>query len=319
MKLDSYLTRQEQQELRQGSNFRGMMGFVTTWGLIVGVSALFALYPNVFTLILALVVLANRQLALGILLHDCSHRSWFRSQWLNDQLGHWLAGAPVLVPLPFYRKYHFIHHVKTGTDEDPDVGNIRSYPVTKTSMRRKIFRDFTGQSGLKNALALLLYVNTGRPGNAVSMGVQTRHAEKAEVRRTTLRNFSHLLLVHGGFLGLCVGLGHWEVYLLWWVAYIFTYPFIIRVRQVAEHGAMPALSSDDVRDTTRTTLARWWERLLFAPHYVNYHCEHHALPTVPGYNLPRMHQMLRERGFYQDKPEALVVGYPEIIRKAASA
>ena len=47
--------------------------------------------------------------------------------------------------------------------------------------------------------------------------------------------------------------------------------------------------ADDLRNT-RTTLARWWERLLIAPNRVNYHLEHHLLMTVPHYNLPRMHR-----------------------------
>jgi fatty acid desaturase len=39
--------------------------------------------------------------------------------------------------------------------------------------------------------------------------------------------------------------------------------------------------------------------MLFAPHYVNYHAEHHLLMTVPPYNLRRMHSMFKERGFLE--------------------
>ena len=110
------------------------------------------------------------------------------------------------------------------------------------------------------------------------------------------------------------------LYVYWWVCLVFVYPFIIRMRQIAEHAALTSLSSDDVRDTTRTTIARWWERLLFAPNYVNYHCEHHYVPTVPSYNLKQMHELLLQRGFYEEKPSALVVeGYPRVLAIATSA
>jgi fatty acid desaturase len=316
MNINDYLSKDEQRALKTGSDWRGGLGFLISWGMIVGAGVVVACWPHPLTVAVTLVVFANRQMALGVLLHDCSHRSWFRSRFLNDVFGHWFAGVPVLVPLPFYRKVHFVHHTRTGTEQDPDVGNISAYPVSKESMMRKVCRDFSGKSGLKNVLALLKYVNTGRPGNAVSMGLQKHGVGAENILATTIRNYSHLLLVHGAWV-LLIGLtGHLELYLLWWIAFIFVYPFILRLRQVAEHGAMPAMTSVDVRDYTRTTLTHGWERLVFAPHYVNYHCEHHSLPTVAGYRLPAMHKLLKDRNFYRDKSDALVTGYYRVFMLA---
>jgi fatty acid desaturase len=65
---------------------------------------------------------------------------------------------------------------------------------------------------------------------------------------------------------------------------------------------------------TRTTYANFVEKMLFAPHHVNYHAEHHLLMTVPSYNLPRMHRLLKERGYF-DKG-LLKQNYLEIIKLA---
>ena len=66
----------------------------------------------------------------------------------------------------------------------------------------------------------------------------------------------------------------------------------------------------------RTTLARAWERLFVAPNRVNFHLEHHLLMTVPLYNLPRLHRLLRDRGALDG---ALVTrGYAPILKSAAS-
>lgn len=313
-----YLSQEEKQHFRQGNDSKAWFGFLTTWGIIAVAMTVVALWPNPLTVILAMFVIGGRQLALGILLHDCSHRSWFRSNKLNDVVGHWLAGIPVLVPMSFYRPYHFTHHTKTGTDDDPDVGNIKDYPVSSRSLRRKFIRDFTAQSGIKSVLALLLFVNTGRIGNARSMGVQKKRLTNKEILKTSLRNYRDLAIVHGMAFSILWVIDQPYLYALWWAAYIIPHQWISRIRQIGEHGAMPELSGKDVRTTTRTTLAAWWERLLFAPHFVNYHCEHHYLPTVPGYNLKAVHNLLLERGFYQDHPEALAEGYVDVLRRASS-
>ena len=114
--------------------------------------------------------------------------------------------------------------------------------------------------------------------------------------------------------GILVVFGHPELYLLWVVAWLTTYRLVTRLRSIAEH----ALASDrnDPMCNTRTTVARWWERLLLAPNRVNYHLEHHLLMTVPHYNLPRMHRILEERGALE---EALISrGYYGVFEEASS-
>lgn len=58
------------------------------------------------------------------------------------------------------------------------------------------------------------------------------------------------------------------------------------------------------------------ERALIAPNGVNYHLEHHLLMTVPHYNLPRLHRMLRDRGVLDN---ALIAhGYLSVLREASA-
>lgn len=317
--VKEFLSADEIRSLRESSNWRAFSMFAFNWVLIGLAMGLVANWPSVVTVIIALFIIGGRQLGLGILVHECSHRGFFSTALLNDFMGQWFAGVAVLVPINFYRPYHFKHHTSTGTTEDPDVGNIAQYPVTKASFRRKIIRDFSGVSGMKATLALLLYVLPGRAGNAVSLGVNSQDIGKDSGWQMGLRNYCQVLAFHLVFFSLLYALGQPWLYGLWWLAYLTTHPFIIRMRQIAEHGSMPMLSSKDVRQTTRTTMARWWERLLFAPNYVNYHCEHHLLPTVPSYRLPRMHCLLRSKGFYKGSEAALVEGGYRAVWRLASA
>ena len=91
-------------------------------------------------------------------------------------------------------------------------------------------------------------------------------------------------------LAVLTAAGHPALYLLWVVAWLTTYRLLTRIRSIAEH-AMVTDPADPLRNT-RTTLARWWERLLVAPNRVDFHLEHHLMMTVPHHNLPRLHRLL---------------------------
>ena len=89
-------------------------------------------------------------------------------------------------------------------------------------------------------------------------------------------------------------MAHGELYLLWVGAYLTTFSLVLRIRAMAEHACTDATT--DPFFNTRTTQANLLAKLSVAPLAVNYHLEHHLLPTVPLYSLPRMHALLSERG-----------------------
>ena len=105
-----------------------------------------------------------------------------------------------------------------------------------------------------------------------------------------------------------------QLYLLWAGAWLTTHTFVTRLRSIAEHAMTPD-RSDPLRNT-RTTIARWWERLLLAPNRVNYHLEHHLLMTVPHYHLPKLHALLRERGVLERA--CVAHGYLSTLKRAVS-
>ena len=318
-KITDYFSKEEIQDLKKTNNLKALLLLLKNWLMAAALLSLVAVYPNAFTVIIAVALLGGVQMAMGAFLHDCSHRAMFSNQKMNDVLGHWFGGIPMLIPITFYRPYHFTHHTQTGTENDPDVQNIANYPVTKSSMARKIFRDLSGLSGIKSTVGVLLYVLTGRIGNAGAMGVKAGKVTKQEVLKTSLVNYRDVFILHGAVIAILILLGHVELYALWWAAMIFAQPFILRVRQIGEHGAMPMLSSDDPRQNTRTTLASWWEKLFFGPNFINYHLEHHLAATVPSYNLPKLNNMLQQRGYFEGNEQALVKGgYMEVLQIASS-
>jgi fatty acid desaturase len=305
------LSRAEREALLRTDNRRAWLSIALDWGLVFAAMALVARWPNPLSVLLALCVIGARQLGLAILMHDAAHGTLFRNRRLNDWAGNWLCAYPVWADLAPYRRYHLQHHAKNWTAEDPDLDLATKFPVTPASMRRKIWRDLSGQVAWKRVKAILRRDLGGAAG-------KTRRDDHVSFGKTAglpgWRNLRGVAVTNALLFALLAAAGYPELYLLWVAAWFTTYSLVTRIRSIAEHNMVPD-PADELRNT-RTTLASAWERLLVAPNRVNFHLEHHLLMTVPLHNLPRLHRLLRERGALDG---ALVTpGYLAVLRQAAS-
>ncbi len=288
------LSREEIDSLLEIQNWRGALAIGIDWAGIAAAFALVAWAPNLLAqavaVVIALFIIGTRQLGLAVVMHEAAHRTLFKNRKLNDWAGNWLAAYPVWADVKPYRSYHLVHHAKTGSAEDPDLGLVTPFPITRQSFRRKIWRDLSGQTGWKQAKAVAMRdLGIGNRNNQRNMGLSRGEQPDVGWHKVAPVAITNVILLAA--LALC---GHPELYLLWVVAWLTTYRLVTRLRSIAEH-ALPSDAADPLRNT-RTTRASWWERLLVAPNRVNFHLEHHLLMTVPMHNLPRMHRMLRERG-----------------------
>ncbi len=291
----------ERRTLHQTNALRSWLSFAVNWVIIAAAFALVGWAPNPLTVVLAIFVIGARQLGCAILMHEAAHRSLFRSRELNDWAGNWLAAYPVWLDVAPYRSYHLKHHKHTWTDLDPDLALAMPFPITPRSFGRKVWRDLSGQTGWKRAVA------TYKRDLGKSRGKVKRDGSGWSA-------FRGVVLTNALLLGALALTGHAELYLLWVVAWFTTFSLVLRIRSIAEHAMI-----DDPADplgNTRTTIASWWERLLLAPNRVNYHLEHHLMMAVPHYNLPRMHEMLRARGAFS--AACIAHGYLEVRRRATT-
>ncbi len=154
-RVTDVLSREEIRALTQRSDVMGAWAVLMTWG---GVALIFTLMAWVSQfawwiaapcIVLGMVFLAGRQLSLSILVHDAAHGTLFKTKWLNSVLTDWLCAKPLWNNLAKYRAYHFIHHTRTGTADDPDLILRDGYPTTPRSLTRKFARDLSGLIGIK--------------------------------------------------------------------------------------------------------------------------------------------------------------------------
>ncbi|MFN4024187.1 MAG: fatty acid desaturase family protein [Hyphomonas sp.] len=289
VKLSDVLSKDELNLLRQKSDLKALATLVWNWALIAGAFAIAIIWPNPLTILLGILILAGRQLGLGIINHDCAHHAFFKSKAVDDFVGHWIAGAPMNISLPAYRAYHLKHHQYAGTPDDPDIVFVKNYPVPAESLKRKFIRDFSGQTGFRDTVR--------------------------KIRNFRLRRHYPWLGFHLLLLAVLTLAGAPWAYLMWWAAEIFVYPAIVRLRQIGEHGTALDRTSREARLNTGTTNAPFWQRVFVAPNNVNFHLEHHLLAHIPPYNLRRMHNILVSRGFY-DGVDCISKDYADVLRRA---
>ena len=196
--------------------------------------------------------------------------------------------APSFLPAPptfnnmrAYMRGHLEHHRLAGTTEDPDLPNYRDYPISRDRLWRKLRRDLSGQTGWRTLQGV---------GRNLSNYSRLSQEARGALGRAVLMNLAIFLALTAA--------GVPVLYLTWVLAYIFILPLVSRIRQVAEHGAVPDLYSMDARNNTRSVRSNWLMRALFSPHGVNWHLEHHLMPSVPIYNLGRLHRLLTAKGAY---------------------
>lgn len=312
--LHQYLTKEEIKSLHEKSNWKAAWEVAKVWLWIIFAFVLAGAYPNPFTILIALFILGGKQLGCAIIMHDASHLSLFKTKRLNETIGNWLGAYPVLQNVKQYRPYHLQHHVATGTDDDPDINLTKGYPTTAKSMLRKFLRDFAGASGIKGIFGVIMmhlgYLKYNL-GNLITKIPPSERTFKTVVANGW-KNLHGPLAFQMILLGILWLSGHAWLYLLWWAAYITTNNFSLRVRSIAEHSVVE--DRNNPLRNTRTTYANFIERILFAPLNVNYHLEHHFMVAAPCYNYPKLHKMLKERGFY--KEALLAPNYREIIKMA---
>jgi len=316
MTAQDYLSKEEIKYFLRKSNWKATLELLHTWFWIAFAFAIAGFFPNVLTIILAMFILGGKQLGCAIFMHDCSHRSMFESKWANEFFGNWFAGYPIFHDVKRYRPYHLKHHVTTGTDEDPDLPLARGYPTTIKSFMRKMLRDFSGATGVKGYFGVFLmhfgYLHYTLGGLIIKEDLKGKSF--GQKVKTVFLNLYGPVIANLVMFGIFWLLGAPWLYLLWIGSLLTTHQFCIRIRSIAEHSVIP--DRLDNYKNTRTTYANFIEKMLFAPHNVNYHAEHHLLMTVPSYNLPEMHKVIKERGFYEKG--LLKKGYIDVVKLAVS-
>ena len=298
MKAADYLSKTERQEITRRSDWLAARMLLTNWLIVWGAFLLAYYWTNPLTILIALCLIAGRLLGIGVIMHECGHNSFFATKRVNRFFGQWFAGKLVLDNLHPYAEGHKQHHRLAGTEHDTDRTNYNAYPIEQAGLKRKITRDLTGQTGVR-----FFAQKIRATAEIFSADPEKRRLAKPYISMW-LTQLAFIALLH-------FTLSAW-LYLLWLGSTLTLYMLVSRVRQIAEHAAVPNALDLDPRMNTRTTYANFFERLLVAPNNVNYHLEHHLMASVPAYRLKAFHRLLKERGAYRETK--IFASYADVLR-----
>lgn len=344
-------TRDEWTALTRVSRWRGLAMVLHGWALALGVAAGTAWlwtagFAGSWALALlatplALAIIGGRQLGLSILMHEAAHGALHPNRRVNNLVGQWLCGDASGSDLTAYRAYHLTHHKYTQQAEDPDLPLSAPFPTSAASMRRKVIRDLTGQTFVKQrgyqfakawqGCKAMVAGGSGGPGPKRSHSAGTTFnasprtgisapVESIDGAKVTAYTVARFLLVQAALLllalltlGPAAGVIAWG---LWLAALASPFQLFLRIRNIAEHACTPTGQGDPFTHA-RTTYAGFWERLTLAPYYVNYHAEHHLFMGLPAYHLPRAHALLLAKGY--GARMTIAPSYAEVLRTATRA
>ncbi len=306
IKPQELFSQEDWARLSRRSSWRGIAMVAHAWGVILLAGAVFVVWPNPLTYLVAVMLIGARQLGLAILMHEAAHGGLHPDLKVNDWLGEWLCAAPLGASLNAYRPYHLTHHKFAQQAEDPDLVLSAPFPTTRASLRRKIVRDLTGQTFFKQRFGPILAGLKKRRHGQAPGAIFARAA--AGQKRFLLINLAMLVALSAA--------GLWWAWLALWIVPMATwFPLVTRLRNIAEHALVAKDEPDPFRHA-RTTKANWLERALVAPYHVNFHAEHHLFMHVPCWNLPRAHRLLAEKGLTEGMLNA--PGYLTVLKAASS-
>lgn len=281
------LSSEELRRLSRRSGARATFAIARQWA-VIALAIAFAVYVGAWwAFALALVVVSTRQHGLAVLMHDGAHHLLYRNRLINDVVSDVALAFPLFVSTQLYRRHHFVHHRYLNTANDPDLD-----PVAGGWTRRRWLRIFLGDL---TGINMLKAVDSVGQFSMLGLIGKSRQPVRRALGPRQLIGFTGFLLAVAAVLTLLHG---WLVYLILWILPSITVlNFILRFRAVAEH-----VGCDDTNDlnASRTVVPSIIERLLLAPCNINFHLEHHLYPSVPHYNLGRLHRLIRKQPVYEE-------------------
>jgi fatty acid desaturase len=279
---DGRLSHNDRARLRAIPSYKNAWSTVWLFGQNILILVAAAQLNHVVSWIIAFLLMGRAHAQFASLMHEAAHRLLFSNKAINDFVGNWILGYFVMTSTQAYRRVHMAHHKREFGPNEPDIPLYANYPISRASLRRKLIRDATGQTGyklLRNQFKNLRSTDT-------------------RVRHTLWKMIGVQVAIAAAF----TLAGYWWMYPVMWVApYLTVWRIINRLRSIAEHGGLR--EDDDRRFTTHSVAQHWGARFFLVPYSIGFHMAHHVDAGVPFRHLKEYHRLLHEANYLDNALE----------------
>jgi fatty acid desaturase len=258
--------------------------------------------------ILLVLLLGLRMNAFGVILHEGSHGLLARSRALNDRICNWGIAFWTINSVEEYRPTHRLHHRYLGQARDPDRV-FYLVPYRRGALTSLLLQDLFGVTAFRRATSRI-------SGTSQESGAPASLLTRPQL---LLGKLITQLLVLGQFIlfqGARRGILFYVVF--WLVPIVCMYPMILRLKTITEHFDAALRDPNSVHWIARTSAAGWLENHLLGAR-MEYHFEHHVLPTIPYRGLKKLHRRLNQTDLFEHHGEVISHGYVLFLSRAVAA
>jgi fatty acid desaturase len=232
--------------------------------------------------------------------HETSHKTAFKSKFWNNFFYQIASYMDNFEPIR-WRWSHFKHHSHTAFD-DPHDFEIAIRKPTDLFLFFSYFIPF--------AQMLIFYKSLQFETIKHALGITTPVMEQCipEKERFRCRNSAR---IHVGIWVTTIIVS--IIYQTWLPVLFIVLPGIYGKALIASFGLMQHTGlQENVKDHRYSTRTVYLNPVFsFLYWHMEYHIEHHMFPTVPSYNLPKLHNMIKDQ--LPPANKGLLGAYKEIL------
>lgn len=277
--------------------WRGLLGFVVSYGLYIGGIVGVALAPHWLLYPPLWLVAGLGGWGLHCIAHDSGHNSLSGSRKFNHAIGH-LSLLPLIYPFHSWRHVHNLHHQHTNNLElDTDWRPVPAAMYDRMSLKDKLF--YKAPRTWANWFGTVNYWRVS--------GFKPNFFPKREMRSEARRSIVFMVAVMAVYFPVLVYFTGIRGFFLYFAApWLATHIWFSATTMMHHNSSdVPFVTSEhwtpNLGRLLATTDYMYSKPLLFATHNISVHTAHHVAPIVPFYNLPKAQAALREK-------------YPDMVR-----
>ncbi|WGL59186.1 fatty acid desaturase family protein [Pigmentibacter sp. JX0631] len=267
--------------------------FITYIWLSIFAAWYLVAYKSFYFFPLAIIIFGIQQRTMRNILHDASHYSLFKNQYINDLAANLFAGYSFFENIKYFRKSHLEHHKFLGIQEkDPDFVSIELLDPTNQKNSLSIFI---------TALKSKRWIVSSYLGNLFIFSFSEI------IRAFTWWIFLSIVIIF------CFSLQSFFIFLILWFSAKLTIYHCLKVfMEISDHAGLPL---NGIIKGTRNHPDKI-TKFIFFPFGDNYHLTHHLFPKIQTYKLEKMHKILLNWPNYSNacNPKNYIKGNNSVLK-----